>query len=60
MNYIKKISKNKKRFIDVPYEELLEKSAVIDLKDNAEFIEIGNGYIEIKPIYNAKLFKKPN
>lgn len=45
-------------FISEDYEERLEKSGAIDLRDNHIIIEKENGYCEIKPIDKNKKFKK--
>lgn len=40
------------------YEELLEASRAIDLRDNHTITRLPNGYDRIEPIDSTKLFKK--
>jgi hypothetical protein len=39
------------------YEKRLEASGAIDLRDNHKIIDLGNGYVQIKPIDPNKKFK---
>jgi hypothetical protein len=40
------------------YEDRLEASESIDLRDNHMVIDLGNGYVQIEPIDSSKKFKK--
>lgn len=44
-------------FSNDTYEERLIKSGAIDLRDNCEIIDCGNGYSKIKVIDERKKFK---
>lgn len=46
------------KFEDIPYEERLEISGAIDLRDNCVITDLGNGYSKIEPIDKTKLFKR--
>jgi hypothetical protein len=45
-------------FCNECYEDRLEASGAIDLRDNHKMIDLGNGYVRIEPIDPNKKFKK--